>query len=359
MQTRASDSSNLRASVIVPTYNKAPYLDLVLASFLLQDTHEFELVIVNDGSTDDTEAVVRRYLDRLEIRYIHQQNRGRSVARNAAIRAASGDVIIFSDDDRVVVSSFVRAHLARFTSSNDARVIQGWQRGILTRWVDSPAVVSATTIMRARDRELSERIGRGAELQLVTADDVEKNLAAVLERYQFSEPWWEEFCVPVINTFSEDLSDHRFSWSIATTANMSVTRTKLFEVGLLDENFQQWGLEDTDLCFRLTQSGSPIFIDRQALSYHQTHPTSPTKLHEWDNNLDYLLKKHEHIDLYLWAMRYRNQMGRATLQAFSMECEALRQDGRDLVVDELLRLYKKLYTVHRTLSTRPPPGIDF
>ena len=104
----------LSASVVLPTHNKSRYLDLTLASYVKQVVGRYELVVVDDGSTDDTVQVVQRYADQLPLKFVQQGNAGRSAARNAGIRAATGDVIVFSDDDRIVPPSFVADHLRAF-----------------------------------------------------------------------------------------------------------------------------------------------------------------------------------------------------------------------------------------------------
>lgn len=85
-------------TVLVPTHNRAHYLAVAIESVLLQTHAKFELIIVDDGSTDNTENVVDGYQDP-RIRYIYQQNSGRSAARNLGISLARGDYIAFLDDD--------------------------------------------------------------------------------------------------------------------------------------------------------------------------------------------------------------------------------------------------------------------
>ena len=86
-------------SVIVPTYNRGPRLRRTIESVLNQRFTDFELIIVDDASTDDTEEVVNAFDDQ-RIRYlIHDTNRGGSVARNTGIDVSEGEYIAFLDDD--------------------------------------------------------------------------------------------------------------------------------------------------------------------------------------------------------------------------------------------------------------------
>ena len=86
-------------SVIVTCYNYAQYLEGCLRSILNQTYQDFELLIINDGSTDNTDEVVARFLDNEKIRYIKQNNTGQAIATNNGIMAASGELIAFLDAD--------------------------------------------------------------------------------------------------------------------------------------------------------------------------------------------------------------------------------------------------------------------
>lgn len=86
-------------SVIVPTYNYAPYIGEAVSSALNQGLSGVEVIVVNDGSTDHTKEVIKPYLSR--IRLIDQSNKGVSAARNNGIANSSGEFIAFLDaDDR-------------------------------------------------------------------------------------------------------------------------------------------------------------------------------------------------------------------------------------------------------------------
>ena len=80
---------NPLVSVIIPTYNYGRYLGRALASLAAQDYRDLEIIVVDDGSTDDTADVVGRF-GRAVI-YIRKENRGVSAARNTGLEAASGD----------------------------------------------------------------------------------------------------------------------------------------------------------------------------------------------------------------------------------------------------------------------------
>ena len=77
-----------RVSIIIPTYNCARYLGRAIDSALAQTYKDYEILVVDDGSTDDAKNVAMKY--GREVTYLYQQNRGVSAARNHAISKASG-----------------------------------------------------------------------------------------------------------------------------------------------------------------------------------------------------------------------------------------------------------------------------
>jgi glycosyltransferase involved in cell wall biosynthesis len=85
-------------TVIIPAYNQSRYLGEAVQSVLAQTYGDFEIVVVDDGSTDDTRSVAAGFTDP-RVRYIYQQNRGLSAARNTGIRHARGALLTFLDSD--------------------------------------------------------------------------------------------------------------------------------------------------------------------------------------------------------------------------------------------------------------------
>lgn len=86
-----------RVSVVMPSYNSAAWLDRTLASIMQQTYQDFEVVVADDGSKDNTREVVARYGPK--VKYLHQQNAGVSAARNLALSGASGEFIAHMDSD--------------------------------------------------------------------------------------------------------------------------------------------------------------------------------------------------------------------------------------------------------------------
>ena len=86
-------------SIIIPTYNRADLIRESLDSIFAQSYRNYEIIVVDDGSTDDTGSVLQPLVEQGVIRYIYQQNRGESAARNRGIVEASGRYIAFLDSD--------------------------------------------------------------------------------------------------------------------------------------------------------------------------------------------------------------------------------------------------------------------
>lgn len=99
-------------SIILPTYNRAHFLPKAIESVLSQTFKDWELIIVDDGSTDNTKEVVANYQDS-RIRYIYQKNQERSAARNNGIDQAQGEYVCFLDsDDYFLQEKLIRFHEA-------------------------------------------------------------------------------------------------------------------------------------------------------------------------------------------------------------------------------------------------------
>ena len=84
-------------SVIVPVYNAEEYLDKCLNSILKQTNQDFEVICINDGSTDKSLDILNKYKD--DIIIINEENSGVSIARNNGVKKASGKYLVFVDSD--------------------------------------------------------------------------------------------------------------------------------------------------------------------------------------------------------------------------------------------------------------------
>ena len=96
-------------SVIVPIYNAEIFLSDCIKSILNQTIKDFEVILVDDGSTDGSGSICEQYCRKDDrIRYILQENAGVSVARNNALDVAKGEYVVFVDSDDVVAPDFLQ-----------------------------------------------------------------------------------------------------------------------------------------------------------------------------------------------------------------------------------------------------------
>ena len=121
--SRTSDQPTV--SVITPTYNRADFLGQAVDSVLAQTCPHFEMLVVDDGSTDGTRALMEGYLGDGRIRYFHQQNQGQSVARNLALSHSRGEFICFLDSDNAWVPEKLAVSLEAFEQHPDVDVVYG------------------------------------------------------------------------------------------------------------------------------------------------------------------------------------------------------------------------------------------
>ncbi|WP_169864746.1 glycosyltransferase family 2 protein [Sutcliffiella halmapala] len=101
---------NPSVSVILPVYNSAKYLERCILSVLKQTYKNIELIIINDGSTDNSESIAKKYAKHdTRVKYVYQENRGPAYARNQGISIASGEFIQFIDSDDYLEEGSVQA----------------------------------------------------------------------------------------------------------------------------------------------------------------------------------------------------------------------------------------------------------
>lgn len=114
---------NIKVSVIVPVYNLSQYIGDTLDSIINQDFNGFELIVVDDGSTDDSLEIINEKLSKSLIEYevIHQKNSGVSSARNRGIEIAKGEYLVFVDGDDYITGN----HLSElYNGQTDFSLVQ-------------------------------------------------------------------------------------------------------------------------------------------------------------------------------------------------------------------------------------------
>ncbi|MDZ5710911.1 glycosyltransferase [Jeotgalibacillus haloalkalitolerans] len=118
----------MKFSVVIPMYNVAAYLKTCIESVLAQSYTDIEMILVNDGSTDNSCEIAKKYVDQYQhVVLINQQNQGLSQARNTGIKAAVGDYIIFLDADDFWSKDFLGDLAKRIEEADSDAVLFRYQ----------------------------------------------------------------------------------------------------------------------------------------------------------------------------------------------------------------------------------------
>ena len=102
----------IKVSVIMPVYNAENTIERAILSVINQTYNNIELILINDGSIDGTESIIKRYIERenkVDIRYYFQENSGPSIAKNLGIDMAKGEYILFVDSDDTISENYIES----------------------------------------------------------------------------------------------------------------------------------------------------------------------------------------------------------------------------------------------------------
>src|SRR6476659_8019439 len=117
---------NYSLTVIIPTYNGADKIEVLLKALGRQTLAPSEVIVVVDGSKDNTLDVLKKFEKELSsLKIVSQQNKGRSAARNAAVHLATGNLLVFFDDDMEPDSKCIEKHLVFHKSTESDCLVCG------------------------------------------------------------------------------------------------------------------------------------------------------------------------------------------------------------------------------------------
>ena len=260
----------LTCSVIIPTYNRAELLRRTLDSLTAQTlpTADFEVLVVDDGSSDRTAEVADSYRDRLNLRYFFQPDEGWRVAqaRNVGIAHAAGEVCVMVDSGVVLHSGCLRAHLDSHRQASGPVAVCGYVYGFDCT---EPEV---ELILRTLD-----------------LDDPDASIALMRQTGQ-----WADSREPYYARYGDDFGRLPAPWVFYWTCNVSASAEQLRSVGGFDEEFRSWGGEDIDLGYRLYLDGAQFVLNRAASSIHYPHPKKTVHLRvEARANYRYMATKYD------------------------------------------------------------------
>jgi glycosyltransferase involved in cell wall biosynthesis len=209
----------VKASVVIPSYNGAKKIGRLLEALTKQTVTGFEVIVVIDGSTDDTQTVVKFFQDKLkDLRIILQQNSGRSVTRNRGAEVASGDMLIFYDDDMLPEPDSIAKHMTQHESAK------------------TPIVLCGNIL----------------EIQGSDKSDIQNYKAFLADK------WTARFTTGVNPLTTDNL--------FLTAANLSMPKKLFKDLNGFDERLTD--IEDRELGFRILRKGIPAFFDKSNIAIH-------------------------------------------------------------------------------------------
>jgi glycosyltransferase involved in cell wall biosynthesis len=180
-------ANNPKVSVIIPLYNCEKYIVQAVESVLSQTYNNYEIIVIDDGSKDNSRTVLQPYFDR--IRYVYQSNQGVAAARNLGVEIAQGELICFLDHDDIFMPHKLATQVACVLSQpNVGMVHSGWRRVNgegkkladvcpwkkipvldLTNWLQHMPILFTAMLFK---REWVEKVG-GLDTQYKQASDLD------------------------------------------------------------------------------------------------------------------------------------------------------------------------------------------
>lgn len=271
----------LAASVIIPTYNRLDELDLTLSSLMHQKSnYEFEVIVADDGSSENTKSIVDRYIGRQNIRYCYQEDKGfrAGAARNMGIKLADGEICIFVDNGVILHSEAIENHVNAHRNESNPCVVLGYVYGF--------------DVAKSRIEDVKAIIDQNSPDEAISILHKKKV-------YDVREKDYQEL--------GSDLHKWPAPFLICWTCNLSVRKNVLVKVGMFDDAFVGWGAEDIDLGVSLFKNNVKFILARDVRSIHVPHEKS----HRGDTNLlrervnfekklNYILKKHPIHEVEMW-----------------------------------------------------------
>ncbi|WP_258863936.1 glycosyltransferase [Enterococcus durans] len=265
----------------MPTFNRENLLFLTLSTLANNrfDKNDFEVIVVDDGSTDSSGVVVRSFKEKLNIKYYYQDNKGFRVAkaRNEGAKIAEGEVLLFLDCGILLSTYGIEKHFCKHRSEKNVAVI-----GYVVGYDD----------FNKHESHLHK---------LINVADIDTSINEMLkeEVFDMREPLYIEHGI--------DLSTWPAPWCICWTGNFSVKKEVFDLVGGFDERFQTWGGEDTDLGLNLYTSGVKLVLNKLAVGIHYPHEkekitVNPTdmKKRTYEKRM-YMYNKYLLPEIKLWA----------------------------------------------------------
>ena len=317
-------------SVIIATCSRTSHLELTLASYARQSASDFELIVVHPGN-EHTAALVDKYSGSRSFRAIAAGETGRGKARNVGIRAADGELVVLADEARIVPSGYIAA-LADAGAAGE--VVVPARTGIISRWNSFLPGATARRLLNLMRR----RLGVGAMLyegmeQFFGVEELNARFDDVVSGYAVDDFVWDRVA-PIVAEFAP--GEFHLPWLLTLAGNFAVPRRALFEIGLCDEAFYGWDLEDPALGYQLYRNGLGVRVLSKLVTWHQQRPflTYPFCMLE---ALQRFAAAHDPVDAWL-LLRFLTDEDPRALDAVA----AARPSEPSMIDTELQRTTREL-----------------
>lgn len=297
-------------SVIVPTFNKYQELLLTLHSLESQlfDKKRFEVIIVDDGSIDQTPSIINNHIFSFELKYIRSnRNIGRASMRNIGIQNASGRIIVFLDAEIIVKPDFISQHYNGHRRNQDI-VLCGSMvlRGMYSIYHPEFSIEQKSHFNMMMKNYLSnfpiiwKDVENEKTVKLLTEKEIYNQS---YHQFSFEKPFVKVYKETLFNLYGNDLKGFHFPWLLFCTGNVSVKAEAIREVGLFEE-YPGYGWDDHELGYRLYKKGYTFLNHIGLVAYHQEHPIAQSNPHDAIKNFVRVFNKYSEVQLRVFVIHF-------------------------------------------------------
>lgn len=272
-------------SLLILTHNRKEYLQQTLRSVYQQKTDKlgFEVVVIDDGSSDGTKEVIDILSEKIKnLTYVYHEHTEINIAecRNLALRNSSGKIVCFIDSGVILREDFISQHYRMHQGKNAPDVVIGKIIGF----------------------EIC--LGEPLFEENYDPDDIQKTINNISNIEQFEDRRMASY-----RYFGNSFRTMPTPWHYFWTCNVSWKRTENLKNVCFDEKICNWGMEDVELGYRLYQCGAVFEYNPEAVVVHLPHDTMEdvAKKSVQDNdNLMYFYRKHKSptAEMYAYARMY-------------------------------------------------------